>query len=121
MNGCIINTAVQSTSDPVRMNVTMMKENLTTQMIKKKVALLFLFYLLMPHSDLIRLFGMRSGREYSKFDEIEYKTDKQGNPYMGKNTIAYMSLIVRSILDLDTHYLFICDVVEERRLRQDNL
>lgn len=49
MNGCIINTAVQSTSDPVRMNVTMMKENLTTQMIKKKVALLFLFYLLMPH------------------------------------------------------------------------
>ena len=40
---------------------------------------------------------------------------------MGKNTIAYMSLIVRSILDLDTHYLFICDVVEERRLRQDNL
>ena len=25
MNGCIINTAVQSTSDPVRMNVTMMK------------------------------------------------------------------------------------------------
>ena len=36
MNGCIINTAVQSTSDPVRMNVTMMKENLTTQNDKEK-------------------------------------------------------------------------------------
>lgn len=112
MNGCIINTAVQSTSDPVRMNVTMIKENLTTQMIKKKGSLTVSVLSLDAPLDLIRLFGMRSGREYSKFDEIEYKTDKQGNPYMGKNTIAYMSLIVRSILDLDTHYLFICDVVE---------
>lgn len=33
-NGCIINTAVQATSEPMVMNVTMMKENLTTELIR---------------------------------------------------------------------------------------
>ena len=35
-NGCIINTAVQATSSPTRMNVTMMKDNFTTELVKKK-------------------------------------------------------------------------------------
>ncbi|NLL81447.1 MAG: flavin reductase [Tissierellia bacterium] len=111
MNGCIINTAVQATSDPVQMNVTMMKDNLTTQLIKKKGSMTISVLSLDCPLDLIRSFGMQSGRECEKFDGIEYKLDKKGNPYLEKNTIAYMSLDVSSVLDIGSHYLFICKVV----------
>ena len=55
---------------------------------------------------------MKSGRDYDKFSGIEFKEDLNGNPYIEKDTIAYMSLNVSSVLDLDSHYLFVCDVVE---------
>ncbi|HHX55994.1 MAG TPA: hypothetical protein GX705_06565 [Clostridiales bacterium] len=117
-NGCIINTAVQATSEPMVMNVTMMKENLTTELIRKKGSLSVSVLSLDCPLDLISSFGMRSGRDYDKFDNIEYKTDKNGNPYLKKHTIAYMSLEVTSILDMGTHYLFICDVVDGGNLEE---
>lgn len=111
-NACIINTAVQATSEPNRMNVTMMKGNLTTQLIKKKGSLAISILSLNFPLESIGLFGMKSGREVDKFDEIEHKIDANGNPYIEKNTLSYMSLSVSSVIDLDTHYLFICDVVD---------
>lgn len=114
-NACVINTAIQATVDPNRMTVTMMKDNLTTQMIKRKGSLTVSVLSIHCPLDIIRLFGMRSGRDCDKFDGIEYKSDVNGNPYLEKNTVAYMSLNVSSILDLGTHYLFICDVVEAEK------
>lgn len=111
-NACIINTAVQATSDPNRMNVTMMKSNLTTQLIRKKGSLAISVLSLGCPLDVIGSFGMRSGRDCEKFDGIEHKFDSNGNPYVGKNTLAYMSLNVSSVIDLGSHYLFICDVVD---------
>ena len=68
--------------------------------------------------DIINSFGMRSGRVHDKFDNIEYKADKNNNPYLKKHTIAYMSLEVTSILDMRTHYLFICDVVDAGNIEE---
>ena len=115
MNGCIINTAVQSTSDPVQMSVTMMKENLTTQLIKKKGSMTISVLSLDCPLDIIQSFGMKSGRNCSKFEGIEHKVDGNSNPYLEKNTLAYMSLNVSSVLDIGSHYLFICDVVEAEK------
>lgn len=117
-NGCIINTAVQATSEPMVMNVTMMKENLTTELIRKKGSLSVSVLSLDCPLDIISSFGMRSGRAYDKFDNIEYKADKNNNPYLKKHTIAYMSLEVTSILDMRTHYLFICDVVDAGNIEE---
>lgn len=111
-NACIINTAVQTTSDPVRMNVTMLKDNYTTELIKKKGSLAVSVISLDCPLDVIKAFGMRSGRNHDKFKGIDYETDKNNNPYFEKDTIAYMSLDVSSVLDLGSHYLFICDVIE---------
>lgn len=114
-NGCIVNTAVQATSDPMIMTVTMMKDNLTTQLIKKKGSLTVSVISLDCPLDGIGSFGMRSGRDCDKFDGIEHKTDGNGNPYLEENTLAYMSLNVSSMIDLGSHYLFICDVVEAEK------
>ena len=97
-NGCIINTAVQATSDPMRMNVTMMNDNLTTELIKKKGSLSVSVLSLDCPFDVIRSFGMRSGRE--------------------DGALAYMSLNVSSVLNLGSHCLFICDVVEGENINK---
>ncbi|MBC3797307.1 flavin reductase [Acetobacterium tundrae] len=117
-NACIINTAVQATAEPVRMHVTMLKENLTTQLIRKKGSLTISVLSLDCPLELIGSFGMRSGREVNKFDGIDYQTDGNGNPYLDKNTVAYMSLNVASVIDLESHYLFICDVVEAEKTQK---
>lgn len=114
-NACMINTAVQATSDPVRMHVTMMKSNLTTQLIRKKGSLTVSVLSLDCPLGIIGNFGMKSGRDHDKFEGIEFKRDGNGNPYLEQNTIAYMSLNVASMIDLDSHYLFICDVVEAEK------
>jgi flavin reductase (DIM6/NTAB) family NADH-FMN oxidoreductase RutF/rubredoxin len=115
LNACTINTAIQATSEPMQMHVTMMKSNLTTQMIRKKGSLTVSVLSLDAPLSIIGNFGMQSGRDNDKFKEIEYKLDSNGNPYLEKNTVAYMSLNVTSMLDLGSHYLFICDVIEAEK------
>lgn len=113
-NACIINTAVQATSDPVRMNITTMSDNYTTQLIKKKGSLAVSVLSQDCPLEVIQNFGMRSGRDHDKFEGVEHKLDKKGNPYLEDHTLSYMSLEVSSTIDLGSHYLFICDVVEGR-------
>lgn len=43
-NGCIINTAMQVTTNPNRIIITVNKENLTHDMVKRQEFLIFLFY-----------------------------------------------------------------------------
>jgi flavin reductase (DIM6/NTAB) family NADH-FMN oxidoreductase RutF/rubredoxin len=114
-NACIINTAVQATSKPVCMHVTMLKTNLTTQMIRKKGSLTISVLSLGCPLPVIASFGLRSGRDYDKFDAVAHKTDSNGNPYIEDNMVAFMSLNVVSMIDLGTHILFICDVVEAEK------
>ena len=100
------------------MTVTMMQENLTTQLIKKKGSLTISVLSQDLPLDVVKSFGMRSGREHEKFDDIDYKIDGNGNPYLEEGTLAYMSLNISSILDLGTHCIFVCDVVEAENIAE---
>jgi len=116
IDACVINTAVQATAEPVKMHVTMMKTNLTTQLIRRKGSLAVSVLSLDCPLATVAAFGMRSGRNADKFAGVEHKTDVNGNPYLGgPATIAVMSLEVASMLDLGTHLLFICDVPDAKK------
>lgn len=115
-NACIINTAVQTTVEPVGMTVTIIKDNLTAELINKKGSLTISCIGLDCPMDVIRHFGFVSGREKDKFDGIDFKVDAKGNPYIENNMVAYMSLDVASVIDLGTHYLILCDVIEAENL-----
>lgn len=117
-NACIINTAIQVTSEPNGMTVTMLKSNLTTQLICKKGSLAISVISQECTLDVIKGFGLRSGKECNKFEEVEHKIDGKGNPYLQKGMLAFMSLEVSSIIDLGTHYLFICKVTEAENLEK---
>ena len=112
LNACVINTAAQATSEPAKMVATMQKTNFTTELILKKKSLTISVLSIYAPVDFVANFGYSSGRDRNKFENIPYKIDLNGNPYVADNTVAVISCNVTQTLDLGTHYLFICDVAE---------
>lgn len=114
-NACITNTAIQVTSEPAGVTVTLLKTNLTTQMILRKMS--FTVSILSRDCPLnfIRDFGLRSGRTCDKLEGMAYETDQKGNPYFSENTLSYISLNVNSVIDLGTHCLLVCSVTEAQK------
>jgi len=109
-NGCIINTATQATSEPGRVLATMMKSNLTTELILKKKSLTISVLGIDCPLDMIGHFGMNKGREKDKFADVAFETDALGNPYILSGVIARFHCKVEQAIDLDSHYLFVCAV-----------
>lgn len=111
INGCIINTAAQATSEPGKLVATMLKTNLTTEMIMKKRSMTISVIGMDCPLDTIKRFGMSSGREKEKLP-ADCARDGQGNPYIEEGMIARFSCGVSQAIDLGTHYLFVADVVD---------
>ena len=110
LNGCIINTATQATSEPGRLLATMMKANLTTELITKKGNMTVSVLGVDCPLDTIAHFGMNKGREMEKFGGVPFEKDEKGNPYILEGAIARFHCRVEQAIDLGSHYLFICAV-----------
>lgn len=110
INGCIINTATQATSEPGRLLATMMKSNLTTELITKKGSLTVSVLAMDCPIGLVAHFGMNKGREMEKFRDVAFEADANGNPYIVDGVIARFHCKVEQTVDLGSHCLFICAV-----------
>ena len=113
LNGCIINTAIQQTSEPNRISITVNKANYTTGMIQK--AKWFVVSVIDESADfsLFKHFGFQSGRDVDKFsgDEVPaYRETARGIPYITEGCNAYLSCYVEQEIDLGSHILFIAKV-----------
>ena len=113
MNGCIINTAIQVTSNPNRISVAVNKSNLTHDLIMETG----MFNLSVISEDanfkLFERFGFQTGRDVDKFEGCPgYKRAANGIYYVTKGTNAYISGKVESTVDLGSHTLFIAEVTE---------
>ncbi len=111
-NACVVNTAIQTTSTPNTMSVTMLKTNLTTDLICEKGSLTISVIGRDTPLETIHNFGMGSGRERNKFANYAYELDTQDNPYITEDMLAIISLKVTQQLDLGTHIMFLCDVID---------
>lgn len=110
INACVINTAIQVTAEPSRVSVTLQKQNLTHDMIIEKGSIALSILADDCPIELIAAFGLKSGREVNKFSYIDYKTDKNENPYIEAGSTAVLTLGVFDRRDLGTHTMFFCDV-----------
>jgi flavin reductase (DIM6/NTAB) family NADH-FMN oxidoreductase RutF len=119
LSGCVINTVAQATAEPVSVLVTMMKTNYTTTAIKEKGSLVVSILSANTPMEVVTDFGYQSSRTVDKFKKIEYEIDINGNPYLKNEVIAYISLRVSQTVDLNTHYLFICEVEQAEVLSED--
>ncbi|MCR5797942.1 MAG: flavin reductase [Eubacterium sp.] len=115
LNGCIINTAIQQTSEPNRVSVTVNKQNFTEQMIEETGKFVVSFIDESANFDLFKRFGFQSGKDVFKFADLtseDFGFATSGIPYIKKGCNAYLELEVEQTVDLGSHMLFIAKVVD---------
>ncbi len=118
-NGCIINTAFQVASEPLKIAVSCQKGNLTREMIEKTGAFNLSVLTNEVPFETIRHFGMQTGRETDKFaDRKEDPRSAGGIRYFTEYTNACFSVKVTDSLDLGSHRMFIGEVVEAKTLNK---
>lgn len=111
--GCIINTAMQVTTSPNRITITVNKANLTHDVLMYTKE--FNISVLSEDADfeVFRHFGFQSGRDTDKLASwSEKKNAPNGMPYITKGANAYISGKVIDTIDLGTHTMFIADVTD---------
>ena len=116
-NGCIINTAFQVANEPTRIVISCQKNNLTREIIEKTGAFNISVLTEEVPFEVIRHFGMQTGREVDKFkDCAEDVRAANGIKYIPKYTNAFFSAKVVSSTDLGSHTLFVGEVTESQVL-----
>lgn len=115
-NGCIVNTVSQLTSSPLRVAVSINKDNYSYRTVQKTGKLNVNCLSKDAPFKVFEKFGFKSGRTIDKFaDEEEpvMRTDN-GLIFLTRYINAVMSLKVVDEVDLGTHGMFICEVTESR-------
>ncbi|MBS7247732.1 MAG: flavin reductase family protein [Candidatus Jordarchaeales archaeon] len=112
LNGQIANTVFQVTADPPTIAVSINKQNLTHEFIRKSGV--FSVSILTRDTPLkfIGIFGFRTGKEIKKFENVKYKLGVTGAPIVLENTVGYVEAKVVSSVDVGTHTIFIGRVVD---------
>ena len=117
-NGCIINAVNQISSDKIMVSVN--KQNYTAEIFKNtKMANLSILTKYCPF-EIFKRFGFQSGRNADKFCDFDYYAlSSNGLPYITEFANSYISLKVVDIIDLGSHYGFICELNESKQLNND--
>lgn len=115
--GCIANSALQITAEPIKVGVSVNKDNHTENCIRKSGY----FTLSIASEDTpmqtIGKFGFYSSRDIDKFDGVPYFTTEKGFPVIDDNTCSWILCKVVSEVDCGTHTIFIGEMTEGEKLR----
>lgn len=117
LNGQVVNTVIQVTSDPPRVAVIINQKNLTHEFITR--SRVFGVSVLDDTATMtfIGPFGFRSGREVDKFAQVPFKKGTTGSPLLLAHTLSLLEVRVSDQVDLGTHTIFIGDVVTSEVLQ----
>ncbi len=113
-NGLIVNTVSQVTNTPNRVAVTINKANYSYHIIQQTGILNVNCLDVSAPFSVFQNFGFRSGRTADKFEGIEELRSDNGLRFLPRYVNSFMSLKVESVVDLDTHGMFICSITEAR-------
>jgi ferric-chelate reductase [NAD(P)H] len=118
LNGQIVNTVIQVTSDPPRVAVIINKKNLTHEFIMS--SRIFAAMVLDENVSMVFLgpFGFRSGRDINKFEKTAFKLGSTGAPIIVANTLSMLEAKVIDTVDLGTHTIFVGDVVNSELMKE---
>lgn len=118
-NACIVNTVMQITSNPCKIIVCINKTNHTCKMLQNTKKLNISILDEETEFDIFKHFGYQSGKDVDKFLNFIYtKRTPNGVLYVTKNTNAYLSAFILEEIDLDTHIMFIAQLVEAEVLSE---
>jgi len=111
--GCIINTAQQVTSNPVRVTIAVNKANNTHDLIVKSGKFNLSFLSEDTTFDTFKHFGFQSGRDVDKFAAFPNAAQSpNGLYYITAGTNGWLSADVEQMQDLGSHTLFLAAVTD---------
>lgn len=119
-NGCIINTTVQLTSEPLTLMIAVNKNNYTEKMITKTG--LFNLSPLTESTpfDIFKRFGFQSGANMNKLAGFHYtERSENGVLYLNEYSNAVISCRVTDKKDMGTHTVFFAEVTEAKVLSNE--
>jgi len=118
INGQIANTVIQTSSEPPTLSVCINKSNLSHDYIRS--GKVFTVSILSRDTPLnfIGRFGFKSGREFDKFDGINYRIGETGAPIVLDNALAYLEAKVIGEFDVGTHTDFWGELVNAEVLQE---
>lgn len=115
-NGCIINTAMQITDNPVQIIIGINKQNRTHDMVKNTG----IFNLSVLSQDAVfwifQHYGFQSGWNVNKFENLPEVRTENGIRYTEGCSNAVISGKVISSVDCNTHTLFVAEVTDAKIL-----
>lgn len=117
-SGCIINTLMQITDNPKRVQIAVSKANFTHDLIIKSKKFNASLLTTEAKFDVFKRFGFQSGRDTDKFAGFEQNCKRSANGlyYLTQHTNAFFSAKVIDIIDVGTHSIFVADVEESKVL-----
>ncbi len=118
-NGCIINTAMQVTTSPNQIVITVNRDNYTHDMIVKTGEFNISILDESAKFGTFQHFGFQSGRDVDKFAEITFARAENGIAYLTKECGGYISGKVVRTVELSTHTMFIAEVTGGELLSDD--
>jgi len=112
-NGCIINTAMQITSSPLRISITVNRANFSCQLIEKTGVFNICVLSQSATMSTFERFGFQSGKTANKFDGAgcEMRTPN-GLRYVPEQVNCVISGKVFKSHDYDSHMIFVADITE---------
>ena len=116
-NACIINTVTQVTAAPVaskdRISIAVNKKNFTHDLIAQSKVFTVSIISESATFELFKHFGFQSGRNVDKFADFD-KVQRTANGTLAitEGTNSYISANVIQQVELDTHSIFIAEVVD---------
>ena len=115
--GCTANSAMQITSDPATIAVSINHDNYTNSCIQENGK--FAISILGEHTDpgRIGVFGFKSGRDCNKFDEVQEAV--KGYMPVVADACAYIVCEVIDKMETSSHTVFLGKVLDADILRKD--
>ena len=115
-NGFICNTVVQLTSDPLRILVSINKNNYSYETIHKSGILCVNVLNTSTPFDVFKQYGFQSGRNVDKFEGVEVIRSSNYLRVLPDYINSYFSLKVLEELDMGSHGVFICSVLDAKSI-----
>lgn len=119
VGACIINTGLQLTSEPLKVEVVVNKQNHTESVIEKAGHFALTVVTESANMMYVGRFGFRTSLDYDKFDGIEHEDTILGDPYTPENAACVLACEVVGTLDVGTHVIFVGEVKDAHVLSDD--
>ena len=117
--GCIVNTVIQATADPVTIAVCINKDNYTNSCIKASNEFAVSILSENAKQSTFGVFGFSSSRDRDKFAEVPFALTPSGLPYINEGVTGYIQCKVIGFTENFTHTVFIAEVQEAENLYKE--